>query len=62
MDLVLDKLAHAMLVDVDAACLPVVDLAANHCRVSLGLHLKASDAVVVDVIGLKVTLEGGGTA
>lgn len=61
-DLVLDKLAHAVLVDVDAACLPVVDLAANHRGVSLGLHLKAGDAVVVDVIGLKITLEGGGGA
>ena len=56
MDLVLNKLSAPVLVHVDAARLAVVDLALDHRRVGARLHLEARDAVVVDVVALKVTL------
>lgn len=42
---------------VDPSSLPVMDLTANHRGVSVRLHLKASNAVPVDVAAFKVTLE-----
>lgn len=42
---------------VDAARLAVVDLAAHHRGVGVGLHLEAGDAVPVDVAALKVALQ-----
>lgn len=61
-DFVLDELAPSLLVHVDAPRLPVVDLAAHHGGVGIGLHLEAGDAVSVDVAVLKVALrrESGG--
>lgn len=43
--------------DVDASSLAVVNLAAHHGGVGVGLHLKACYAVPMDVTVLKVTLE-----
>lgn len=42
---------------VDPSSLPMVDLAANHRRIRVRLHLKASDAVPVDVAAFKIALE-----
>lgn len=56
-DFVLYKLPPALLVDVDAARLSVMDLTAHHCGVGVGLHLKACYAVSMDVTVLKVTLK-----
>lgn len=42
---------------VDAPCLAVMDLTANYCWIGVRLHLKAGDAVPVDVAALKVTLD-----
>lgn len=60
-DLILNKLTHAMFMDINATSLTIMDLTTYHSWVGLSLHLKASDAVVVDVIGLKVTLQGEDT-
>ena len=57
MDLVLDELPAPVFVDVDAARLPVVDLAVDDRRVGPRLHLEARDAIVVDVTTVKVTLQ-----
>lgn len=56
-DLVFDELAAALLVNVDAPCLPMVDFATNHCGISVRLHLKSGYTVPVDVTALKVTLQ-----
>ena len=42
--------------DVDAARLAVVDLAAHHRGVGVRLHLEARDAVPVDVAAVEVAL------
>ena len=55
-DLVVEELAPPVLVDVDAARLSVVDLTLDDGRVGPGLHLKACDPIVVDVIAFKVAL------
>lgn len=39
--------------------LAVMDLTADHCWIGISLHLKASDAVPMDIAALKVTLEVG---
>lgn len=61
-DFVLYELAPPFLVHVNAPRLSVVDLAAHHGGVGVGLHLEAGDAVPVDVTVLKVALreERGG--
>lgn len=61
-DFVLYELAPPFLVHVNAPRLSVVDLAAHHGGVGVGLHLEAGDAVPVDVAVLKVALraERGG--
>ena len=56
-DAVLYELSASVLVHVDAAGLPVVDLALHDGRVRAGLHLKPRDPVVVDVVRFKVTLQ-----
>ena len=56
-DFVLYKLPPALLVDVDAARLAVMDLAAHHRGVGVGLHLEACYAVSMDVTVLEVTLK-----
>lgn len=56
-DLVLDELASALLVHVDAARLSVMDLAAHYCRVSIRLHLETCYPVPVDVAALEVALQ-----
>lgn len=56
-DFVLYELAATFLVDVDAPRLAVVDLAAHHRGVGVGLHLKARYTVPVDVTVLKVALQ-----
>ena len=43
--------------DVDASRLAMMDLTTHHCGISVGLHLKACDAVSMDVTVLKVTLK-----
>ena len=53
---VLEELSPPVLMHVDAARLAVVDLTSHHCGISTGFHLKASDAIVVYIVGLKVTL------
>lgn len=55
-DFVLYELAPPLLVHVNAPRLTVVDLAAHHGGVGVGLHLEAGDAVPVDVAVLKVAL------
>ena len=42
--------------DIDATCLAMVDLTFDDCGVGTCLHLKARNAVVVDVIALEVAL------
>lgn len=44
---------------VDASGLTVMDLAANHGRIGVRLHLKAGYAVPVDVAALEIALGGG---
>lgn len=56
-DFVLYKLPPPLLVDVDASRLAVMDLAAHHCGVGVGLHLEARYTVSMDVTVLKVTLK-----
>lgn len=55
-DLILDELAAALLVHVDAPGLAVVNLTTHYCGVGIGLHLEACDPVSVDVAALKVAL------
>ena len=50
MYLVLYELPHAVLVDVYAPRLAVVYLAVDHSGVSVSLHLKPGNAVIVDVV------------
>lgn len=40
-----------------ASSLAMMDLTANHCWIGVGLHLKARDAVSVDVAALKIALQ-----
>lgn len=56
-DFVLYKLPPPLLVDVDASRLAVMDLAAHHRGVGVGLHLEARYTVSMDVTVLKVTLK-----
>lgn len=42
---------------IDAPCLAVMDLTANHCWIGVRLHLKPGNTVPMDVAALKVTLE-----
>ena len=56
MDLVLDELSHTLLMDVDSTSLAVVNLTTHNCGVRLCLHLKTSDAIVVNVVRLEVAL------
>lgn len=55
-DFVFYELAPPLLVHINAPRLSVVDLAAHHGGVGVGLHLEAGDAVPVDVAVLKVAL------
>ena len=54
---VLYELPAPVLVYVDPACLAVVYLAFNYCRVGTGFHLKPSNPVIVNVIRLKIALQ-----
>ena len=56
MDLIVDELSLAILVHVDAARLPVVDLTVDDARVRSSFHLEAGNAVVVNVVAVKVSL------
>jgi hypothetical protein len=56
-NLVLDELATTVLVNVNAACLTVMDLTLDYHRVGVSLHFEAGNAIVVNVVGLKVTLQ-----
>ena len=56
-DFVLYKLAPPFLMDVDASCLAVVDLAAHHRGVGVCLYLKACYAISMDITVLKITLK-----
>lgn len=42
---------------IDASCLTMMDLTTDHCWIGIRLHLKAGDAIPMDVAALKVTLE-----
>lgn len=54
--LIVNELAKARFVDVDASCLSVVNLTMNYGGVSAGLHFEPGDSIVVNVVGFKVTL------
>jgi hypothetical protein len=54
MNAVLDKLAQARFVNVNAARLPMMYLASYNSRIRSGFHFKSGDSVVVDVVALKV--------
>ena len=56
-DAVLYELSAPVLVHVDAAGLPMVDLALHDGRVRSCLHLEPRDPIVVDVVRFKVTLQ-----
>ena len=56
-DAVLYELSASVLVHVDAAGLPMVDLTLHNGWVRSGFHLKPRDPVVVDVVRFKVTLQ-----
>lgn len=56
MNLILDKLAQAVLVHINAPRLSVVNLALDHRRIGSGLNLEARYSVVMNVVFLKVTL------
>lgn len=49
-----EELAAATLVYVDPTGLPVMDFAADNGRVGSGFHFEAGDAIVVDIVRLKV--------
>ena len=55
MNLVVDELAHAVLVHVDPARLSVMDFTAHYCGVGVGLDFETRDSVVVDVVRVKET-------
>lgn len=56
MDFIFREMTTAILVDIYAARLTVVDLALYHCRIGSCLHFKSGDSVVMYVVALKVTL------
>ena len=56
-DFVVNKLPTPVLVHIDATCLTMVDFTIHHRRVGPCLHLKPCYPVVVNVTGVKVTLE-----
>lgn len=56
-DFVLNKLPHAVFMHVNTASLAVVYLAVHHSRIGVGLHLKAGNTVVVNVVRVEITLE-----
>lgn len=55
MNFVVDELAQAVLVDVNAAGLTVVDLTMNDRGISSSLDFEAGDSVVVNVVCFEVT-------
>lgn len=56
MDLILYKLAQAILMDVNSTGLTVMDFALDHRRIGAGLHLETRYSIVVNVILFKVSL------
>lgn len=54
---VVDELSEAIFVHVYAPCLTVVDFAMNYRRICAGFNLKTSDTIIVDIVGLKVSLK-----
>lgn len=57
MDAVLDKLTQTILVHVDATRLSVMDFTLDNSWIGASFHFEASNAIVVDVIFLKVSLK-----
>lgn len=56
-DAVLEELSTAVLVNIDAAGEPVMNVTLDNGWVRSGFHLKPSYPVVVDVVVVKVTLQ-----
>ena len=56
MDLVVNELTWATFMYIYTACLPMMNLTEGNCWVGTCLHFKASDSVVMNVIGMKVAL------
>jgi len=54
---VVDKLTQTVFVYVDAASLAVMNFALNDCRVGTCFNFKAGDAVVVNIVSFKISLE-----
>ena len=54
---VLQELSSAILMYIDSTGLSMMYFTASYCRISTSLHLKASYTIVVNIVGLKVTLK-----
>lgn len=54
---ILDKLSKTVLVDVNAACLTVMNFALDDCWICSSFHLKSSYSIVMNVILFKVSLK-----
>lgn len=57
MDFVVDELAETVLMNVDAARLPMMDLAVYHGWICACFYLKSSYSIVVNVVCFKIALK-----
>lgn len=53
---IFDELSQPIFVHIDAPCLSMMNVAFHNSRISAGFHLKTSNAIVVDVILLEISL------
>lgn len=54
---VLDELSAAIFVNVNAPGLTMVNLAPHHSWIGTGFHFKTSNAIIVNIVCLKITLK-----
>lgn len=54
---ILNELSQSILMHIDAARLTMMNLALDHCGIGASFDLKASYAIVVYIVLLKITLK-----
>lgn len=57
MDFVLNKLAHAMLVDIHASSLSMMNLAPHNSWIGSCFYFETRDAIIVNVVFLEIALQ-----
>ena len=56
MNLILDKLALTIFMDVNPSCLSMMNFTVHNGWICSGLYFEASNPVIVNIVGLKISL------